>query len=298
MTPPPSPRPGPYSSLSAIEDAFSTWPSVSLGESPLWDGVLGRLVWVDVVVGTVFEAVGGAVAVRDLGRAVMAVALAQGNELCVIHQNAIALPGEMARAPADEPHLAPELRFNDAGCDPAGRLWIGTTRLDGADGGGSLGRVEADGSFRPMVDALTLPNGIGWSPAGDRLYLADSGKGAIFQATFDAKHGEIESLRPFARPQYGTPDGLCVCADGSLWVALWGGGRVCRFDRDGRLADEIVLPVSQPTSCAVDGEGNVFVTTAAYGLGSEALALELLAGRVLRLPKAGPAGLEPMRVAL
>ena len=300
MTPPASPRPAPSGldfDASTIKDASSAWPSASLGESPLWDGDLGRLVWVDMVAGTVFEAVRENVTARDVGRPVMAVALAAGEELCVIHQDAIALPGVTALA-VDAPRLAPELRFNDAGCDPAGRLWIGTTRLDGADGGGSFGYVEEDGGFRPMVDALTLPNGIGWNPEGDRLYLADSGKSAVFQATFDAERGTMGTLQHLISPQYGTPDGLCVCVDGSLWVALWGGGRVCRFDADGRLADEIALPVSQPTSCAVDSEGNVFVTTATYDLGSDALAIEPLAGRVLLLPKAGPPGIGPTRVAL
>jgi sugar lactone lactonase YvrE len=280
-----------------VEDAFPAARSAVLAESPLWDKSEAKLIWIDMVQGDVFEAVAETVTVQAIGRPVMAVALAQPSGLCVVYQDWVSLPGRDNRSRPGLSMLDPEIRFNDAGCDPAGRLWIGTTALDAAEDRGSIGFLEADGSYRSVVGSLTLPNGVGWSPQGDRLYLADSGKNIILQAPYNSVTAEIGPVEPFIKIEPGVPDGLCVCSDGSLWVAQWGGGRVCRFDADGRLACELRLPVSQPTSCAVDAEGTLYITTSAYGLNPQALAREPLAGRVLKVNGAGPACLEPRRVA-
>ena len=63
----------------------------------------------------------------------------------------------------------------------------------------------------------------------------------------------------FAEP--GFPDGICVDpADGSLWVALWDGGRLEHRDANGRLLATVRFPMKKVTSAEVVGE-RVFVTT-------------------------------------
>ena len=56
-------------------------------------------------------------------------------------------------------------------------------------------------------------------------------------------------------------------AEGCLWIAHWGGGRLSRFDPAGRLVRAIPLPAPNITSCAFAGPGldRLFVTSAARG---------------------------------
>ena len=64
--------------------------------------------------------------------------------------------------------------------------------------------------------------------------------------------------------EVGTPDGLTVDAEGDLWVAIWGGGRVHQYSPAGDLRKVLAVPAAQTTSCAFAGPGlhRLYVTTA------------------------------------
>ena len=82
-----------------------------------------------------------------------------------------------------------------------------------------------------MLDGLTTSNGIGWSPDGRTMYLADSGPRVIHAFDFDGDAGAISDGRILVTvpDEVGTPDGLTVDAAGDLWIAIWGGGDVRRY---------------------------------------------------------------------
>jgi sugar lactone lactonase YvrE len=90
----------------------------------------------------------------------------------------------------------------------------------------------------------------------------------------------------------GYPDGSTVDADGCLWNAEWGGGRVVRYAPDGRVDRVIALPCAQVTCCAFGGDklNQMFVTTARTGLDGAALAGQPLAGALFAI-EVGVAGL-------
>ncbi len=56
--------------------------------------------------------------------------------------------------------------------------------------------------------------------------------------------------------------------NGNLWVAMWGSGKVCCFDKNGALKLILQLPVSKVTSCTFGGKNfnELFITTASVGL--------------------------------
>ncbi|WP_189807029.1 SMP-30/gluconolactonase/LRE family protein [Streptomyces tanashiensis] len=58
-------------------------------------------------------------------------------------------------------------------------------------------------------------------------------------------------------------------AEGCLWTAMRGGGRLVRLDPEGRLLKEVPVPVAQPSPCAFGGPGLdvLYVTTGREGLG-------------------------------
>ena len=121
-----------------------------------------------------------------------------------------------------------DVRMNDGICDPQGRFWAGTMAYAETPGAGRLYRLELDGSCTLVLDGLTISNGMGWSPDGTTMYLADSGIGDVFAFDFDPSGGTLDQRRTFAHVSVpgAAPDGLTVDSDGDVWVALWNGGAV------------------------------------------------------------------------
>ena len=84
-------------------------------------------------------------------------------------------------------------RMNDGAADPQGRFWAGT--VADRPGAAVLYRLERDGRVDAMLDGLTTSNGIGWSPDGRTMYLADSGPRVIHAFDFDGDAGTISGGR-------------------------------------------------------------------------------------------------------
>jgi sugar lactone lactonase YvrE len=244
-----------------------------LGEGARWDARRDELLRVDIVAGRVFRdevaADGQLVLVRSyaIGGTVGAIAPIEDDEgwLLAAGRSFLHLtPDGSTRHLAD---VAPAgTRLNDAACDPQGRFWAGTLAHDHRAGAGALFRLDRDGRVEQVLDGLTISNGLGWSPAGDTMYLADSGTRTIRAFRFDGDTGAIGEDRAFATvaEDVGTPDGLTVDADGDIWVAIYGGGRIHRYRDDGTLRETLRLPAAQATSCAFAGPGlhRLYVTTA------------------------------------
>jgi sugar lactone lactonase YvrE len=258
-----------------------------VGESPSWDAQAGVLRFVDVHPGVVYryDPADGSLTSCAVGQEVGAVIVREAGGIVVAARDGI---GAVDEATGRLELIAPiELdrpgsRLNDAKCDPAGRLWAGSMAFDFAPGAGSLYRVLPDHSVTRVVGEVTISNGLGWSPDGDRMYYIDTMAGGVDVFDFDLATGEVTDRRRLVsfEESDGIPDGLAVDAEGHVWVALFGGGCVRRYAPDGRLDDRLELPVSQPTCVAFGGDdlGDLYVTTAAYQLTAEQLAEQPLAG--------------------
>jgi sugar lactone lactonase YvrE len=160
-------------------------------------------------------------------------------------------------------------RMNDAACDPQGRLWAGTMADDHRVGRGALYRLDWAGRTELMLDGLTISNGLGWSPDGKTMYVVDSGPRVIHAFAFDGDRGTISEGHVLVTldEEAGAPDGMTVDAAGDLWVAVYDGGRVDRYSREGLLRQVLRVPAAQTTSCVFAGPGlhRLFVTTATEG---------------------------------
>lgn len=177
------------------------------------------------------------------------------------------------------------LRFNDGKVDPMGRFWVGTMVEDPAVavGSGALYCLHPDYGLLERINDVEISNGLCWSPEGTVMYHADSPKGSIQAYRFDPDSGVLSEPGLFATVADSVhPDGSTVDADGGVWNAQWGGGRVVRYGPDGRESLVIELPVRQPTCVAFGGEDLdlLFVTSARVGLSKERLAVEPNAGNV------------------
>jgi sugar lactone lactonase YvrE len=163
--------------------------------------------------------------------------------------------------------------------------------MEFTSGAGALHVLSPDGAVGTVLTGLTLPNGLGWSPSGDTFYLVDSLQGWLRAWDFDPASGGIASPRTLVEfgDQDELPDGLCVDAAGTIWLAIWGGSRVERYSADGKPLGPLRLAVAQPSSCAFAGpELKMLLVTSAYrGLGHRATGLD---GALLGVSSPGAVG--------
>ncbi|HYD84765.1 MAG TPA: SMP-30/gluconolactonase/LRE family protein, partial [Opitutus sp.] len=234
----------------------------SLGESPLWDARANRLRWVDIVAKSVgeFDPSTGLNRSVSLETPVSAVAPTHEGALVVAVQEGIArldpVTGQLSNLWTPPGHDASTMRFNDGKCDTAGRFIAGTMSLTGAGGAASLYSFSPDGSMRTLLRGVSLSNGLDWNAEGTRMYYVDTPTRQIAVFDYDLASGDLLNRRVAVEipASLGYPDGLTVDVEGMLWLALWGGGALTRWDpRTGRLLARHSLPVSQVTSCAFGG---------------------------------------------
>ncbi|MEV0618990.1 SMP-30/gluconolactonase/LRE family protein [Nonomuraea sp. NPDC050404] len=248
-----------------------TDPVAEHGEGPVWSGRWGGLRWVDMLAGdvlaldadgTVRRRHAGAVAAVVRPRAAGGYVVAAERELLLSDSDDLDAPlRSLGEAWTD-----PSIRMNEGGCDPDGRFYIGSMAYDSAPGRGSFYVAGPDGGLSVVLPGVTISNGFAFSPDGRLAYYADTATGRVDVLDYDAGGG-LSGRRPFAAvdPGQGAPDGLTVDAEGGVWVALWNGGAVHRYDPSGRLDAVIDLPVRKVTAVTFGGEhlDRLFVTTSA-----------------------------------
>ena len=269
-----------------------------LGEGPHWDGE--HLLYVDIETGEVhrLDPATGERNTLTLGSPVGFVVPGRPGELVVGRHSTVEVVdtgGALLRVIATVEPEEPETRINDGKCDPRGRLLYGTIaseKLDRAPVGG-LYRTSRTGTER-LFDGISVSNGLGIDDARGLLYFTDSWTWRIDVCDYDSETGRVSDRRPFAHVDRadGMPDGLTVDEEGGLWVSLFGGGRIRRYDTDGTVGEDVMLPVSLPTSVAFGGPDlrTLYVTTASHRLTSAERAGQPFAGRILVL-EPGVAGL-------
>jgi sugar lactone lactonase YvrE len=176
----------------------------------------------------------------------------------------------------------PAMRYNDGKLDPRGRFLVGTKgATEDLPGRGKL--FSYDGAqARAIITGTTISNGIGFSKAGDILYFIDTPTKKVGRYKYNLETGEAAFDRHVIELEGSAwPDGMCVDLDDSIWVAEWGGGRVCNWDpRTGQKTREIKLPCANTSSCCLGGTDlqYLYVSTA-----KETGREEQLAGGLFRI---------------
>jgi sugar lactone lactonase YvrE len=265
-----------------------------LGESCRWDEVRQELYWVDVDAGRFFRASAHGKNVEvlrryDLGGYVSAIAPMEDRRdgwLVARDQSLFSLSesGDLVELVSPEERSAGEVRTNDGAADPWGSFWIGSMAFDEGHGRGSLYSYHESVGLTTVLSGVTISNGIGWSLDRRSMYYVDSGPGTIF--TFDVDDvGQVANQRVFAQldvAKEGTPDGLCVDAEGAIWVALWGGFEVRRYAASGEVIGQVALSTAQPSCCAIGGANatTLYITTARENMSQVLLEEQPDAGRL------------------
>ena len=246
-----------------------------LGEGSIWHN--NALYWVDIEIGNIhiFDPDTGTDRVIELGQAVGTVVPRAGGGIAVAVEGGfgvVDLESEELTILADpEPDL-PENRFNDGKCDPRGRFWAGTAAVTCDQPVGTLYRMDADHSVHPMLEKVTISNGIVWTSDRKTMYFIDTALERVDAFDYDDASGNITNRRTIIeinKPDHGWPDGMAIDENDNIWIAMWEGNGVTHWDpRTGELLGKIHIDSAQTTSCAFGGPNldELYITSAAKGL--------------------------------
>jgi sugar lactone lactonase YvrE len=122
---------------------------------------------------------------------------------------------------ADLSALAP-YHCNDMVVDRLGRAYVGNFGFDLHGGkppvATNLLLVEPDGSVRVVADGLHFPNGCVITP-DERTLVVGETFGARLTAFDIDTDGSLSGRRVWAQLEGIVPDGICLDAEGAIWVA-------------------------------------------------------------------------------
>src|SRR5690606_14217044 len=120
-------------------------------------------------------------------------------------------------------------------------------------------RVDPDGTVSTAADNLESPNGHILTDDGRTLIVAESAASRLTAFTVDAD-GTLRDRRVYAelRPEkpgipVAPPDGICLDAEGAVWVADPIGARVFRVREGGEVTDSIDFTDVIPVACVLGG---------------------------------------------
>lgn len=263
-----------------------------IGEGPVWDERKNCLFWVDIAGRLIhrYDPDTGKDEQCELAKMVGAIILKQDGSLIAALTDCLATvdfaSGEITEIWKAENEDGN--RFNDGKCDPDGRFWAGTMSLTGRQGVGSLYCMDRDMVVHKVLSGISISNGLAWSPDKKYVYYIDSPTKEVWRFDYDPVQAVLVNRRTVVRiaPGEGLPDGMTIDRQGRLWVAQWGGSRVCCYDPDnGSKVSEILFPVEQVSSCAFGGPDlkDLYVTTACNTLSEEALRRQPEAGALYRV---------------
>lgn len=159
---------------------------------------------------------------------------------------------------------------NDMVVDGAGRAYVGNFGYDlearEQQRTTCLARIDPDGSVHRAADGLMFPNGAVITPDGRTLIVAETFAHRL--SAYDiAADGALSNRRTWAAIERCYPDGICLDAEGALWIADPGGGRVLRVLEGGRITHSIDLAPRGAYACMLGGADRrtLFVITNAVG---------------------------------
>ena len=242
-------------------------------EGPVWDEETGTLYFIDVEAGRIFSYRDGTLTSWEAGEQIGCAVLKKGGGMIAALKSGlyeVDFPKEGKRFLYDpEPDL-PRNRFNDGKVDPAGRLLAGTMALSPGEGDGPTGALyclDTDGTVTKRIGNVYLSNGMAWSADGGTYYFNDTTAKTVTRYHYDITTGQISEPEIIIRipDEEGYPDGMTIDEEGMLWIALWEGSAISRWDPDtGKLLAKYKLPVRNVSSCCFGGADmdTLFITTA------------------------------------
>ena len=277
-----------------------------LGESPLWDPDSRTLYWVDSMAPSIWrlDPANGEQTSFAAPDRIGSIALGAPGYLIAGLTDGVYRVNLASRAftrIVRPPEMGRDERLNDGKTDRSGRLITGSlaTNLENPHAG-KLYRFDPGGGSAVLETGIEISNTICFSPAGDRLYFADSLRRMIWAYDYDRATGDVGARQDFIDTAAidAVPDGATIDAEGYLWVALVLNQQIGRFTPAGKLDRLIDVPCPFPSCPAFGGEDLNILYVTSIAEGGRLKSDKPEAGRLIALADLGVCGLAETRCLL
>ncbi len=243
-----------------------------LGEGALWHPLRNQLFWFDIINKRLMSQSSAGPLVWQFDEIHSAAGWVDADRLLIASETGLWVfdiaTGSRRLVTALEADR-PDTRCNDGRADPMGGFWIGTMGKSAEAGAGSIYRYYR-GELRKLVAGLSIPNAICFAPDGRTAYYTCTLTGQILRLGLDTQGWPVGQAEVHIdlRAEGLNPDGAVTDAEGNLWNAQWGAGRVACYRPDGSFAHAVSVG-GVHSSCPAFGGADLttlFVTTAQEGL--------------------------------
>ncbi|MEL7211877.1 MAG: SMP-30/gluconolactonase/LRE family protein [Pseudomonadota bacterium] len=245
----------------------------TLGEGPLWHPDRQQLFWFDIDGKKLKTRQFGAVSVWQFDENVSAAGWIDTERLLLASETGLYVftietgtSELLVKLEAD----VKGTRSNDGRADPWGGFWIGTMGKNAEPELGAIYRYY-QGALTKLYVNVTIPNAICFSPDRRYAYYTDTAKKQVMRQALRSTDGMPDDFAEVwldLREEGLNPDGAVIDAEGRMWLAQWGAGRVACYDAEAQLLEAIEFP-ARHTSCPAFGGPNLqtlYCTSAAIGV--------------------------------
>jgi len=250
----------------------------ALGEGPLWHPERHQFFWFDILQNRLLSRDGNKALQWQFDENVSAAGWTGRDTLLIAGETGLfqfdlgsASAETVCPLEADNPATRP----NDGRADPMGGFWIGTMAKRGHSYPGAIYRYYR-GELRQIHTGVETPNSICFAPDGRQAYFCNTGAGRIMTQPLGRDGWPAGAPQVFAdlRADGLNPDGSVVAADGTLWNAQWGAGRIAAYSTGGSFLRAIAIPGINSSCPAFGGPGyaTLLCTTARQDLSADTIA--------------------------
>jgi sugar lactone lactonase YvrE len=157
----------------------------------------------------------------------------------LIDRRLLRLDGGQASSYADLSALAGDF-INDMVVDGEGRAYVGNRNPGSTPDHpiDTLILVQPDGQVQEVAGGLSSPNGMVVTPDGGTLIVAETLIGRL-SAFAIGPSGLLSDRRTFAQVEGQHADGICLDAEGAVWIGSPGNGLFLRVLEGGQVSDTV-----------------------------------------------------------
>lgn len=130
---------------------------------------------------------------------------------------------------------------NDLVVAPDGRAYVDLYQVSATGLTGQIGLVDAVGTVRVVADGLAVPNGLGFLPDESTLVVSETNGSRIlaFPVEPDGSLGAPSIFADLGAERH--PDGLCVDAEGAVWVGCYDTREFLRVVAGGTVTHRVAI---------------------------------------------------------